>query len=1195
MSRNAMFKMLGLSAGMIVLALWISAQSTFASASISWDWRTDNDSQGWARNAQIDSSAVIYGRLIVHVPNGSTDPQINGPAVSISATTYKILEITYRNFTGNTDAQLYWTSSAGSWAQARSQTFSTIADGEWHTLQVDLSGNPNWTGTITQLRFDPTRNTGNGDFELESLRVLDKANRYSLSNGYYSISGVDGLIDTMRFDPTGTGNYSNDLITDNMYFVFDQAGTRYIGNSPVTSSISGNTLTINGIGFGGSGLSGSWVITLDGKWMRNSYTVTALGNGKKLEAAGLTMETLWANEGYYVNTLKIPFSRMVDVNGVYRGPHVLKRTPSGNDRSFNLSGNRIDWQGANGFNFNLRFYPQTKALQPETGKDYLNMNFFNRYFGYPTHLNTGNTISHTLDIELLPSADITPATYTKYEGGDPAVTSGVNTIYNERNYGWVPGGVNPDWYEWQSLQRTWADDANRDQMEYDASQMKQGANGYVYTWGDSPGWPFPTDVDSNHYITTSANLINGLYNHIINSGDLNALKYNIDRLRNAMTYLLTQYNATSKLFIITNAYHNGTSASIGSNYWDILPFGHKSAYDNIYGYVALRRMAELEYMVGNTARSTQLNGYADDLKTAYNSTFWSTNHYVMNVDVNGVVRDYGGVFVNLEAIAYGLADTTKANAIMAYLSNTNTSSGTNDVFTRFVFAPRATMFNNPPKGSGGWWIRDYDSNNSFGSMQIQNGGSIFYTSYYELMSRLRSTGANDAYTRLQAMVNRFNLDHLSGGNPLYYGETGQHYTEGLVGTWGDFPESGLVPVALKNGFMGITADKDGLHMKPNLPSSGMTSLTLNAMYYWDMKLKITVTNTSVRIQALDNNSPYTDWKVNGTAVSGLFDETVTIAAGGTVTLERTTKTYNLNNVAINTIEGKATADNRFSIYLNGKALGGTSPNWTTADSLRGYLKNGVNTIAVAVQNDPGGVGGFIADFTLPNGTKIVTSTDWKITSATGEGWNELGFNETGWGNAADYGAYGVSPWGTNVAGFPAGSTARWIYSPIATDGPTIYMRYTFNYELPTVTSSSSVENTDFGKAKAVDGVRAPRSAAVGFSSATAFGDADHTEWLKLDLTSVQPINQLVLYPIINSSYTADGFPVDFVIETSTDNVNWTTAKTFVNYAMTNPTEPQALPFKQTNARYVRLTATKLGIQQAGDYLLKLAEVEVNNR
>ncbi|HEY0827087.1 MAG TPA: discoidin domain-containing protein [Bacilli bacterium] len=123
----------------------------------------------------------------------------------------------------------------------------------------------------------------------------------------------------------------------------------------------------------------------------------------------------------------------------------------------------------------------------------------------------------------------------------------------------------------------------------------------------------------------------------------------------------------------------------------------------------------------------------------------------------------------------------------------------------------------------------------------------------------------------------------------------------------------------------------------------------------------------------------------------------------------------------------------------------------------------------------------------------------------------------------------------------------------------------------------------------------PRGGKIGFSSSTAFGDANHTERLKLDLTSAQPVNQVMLYPVVNSKYTADGFPVNFSIETSTDNVNWTTAKSYTGYTMMNPTEPQSLAFKQTNARYVRLTATKLGSQLSGGYLLKLAEVEVYNR
>lgn len=94
--------------------------------------------------------------------------------------------------------------------------------------------------------------------------------------------------------------------------------------------------------------------------------------------------------------------------------------------------------------------------------------------------------------------------------------------------------------------------------------------------------------------------------------------------------------------------------------------------------------------------------------------------------------------------------------------------------------------------------------------------------------------------------------------------------------------------------MGIHADKDGLHVTPKFPSSGMTSLTLNTVDYWGMKLEITASNSSVQIRALENNSPYTDWYINGTAVSGLFNIVVPIETGGTVTLARTTNTYDLS-------------------------------------------------------------------------------------------------------------------------------------------------------------------------------------------------------------------------------------------------------------------------------------------------------------
>ena len=305
-------------------------------------------------------------------------------------------------------------------------------------------------------------------------------------------------------------------------------------------------------------------------------------------------------------------------------------------------------------------------------------------------------------------------------------------------------------------------------------------------------------------------------------------------------------------------------------------------------------MAEIEQMLGNTVRANELAGYAGDLKSGYNAAFWTGNHYVQVIDAYGTAHDYGCVYLNLEALNYGLASKTQAVAIMNFLSNTRTSSGSADTFTAFQFAPRVTMFNNVHNSEGGWYVAIYNSSGIFGTDQLQNGGANFYTMYYELMCRIKTYGADNAYRRLETLVNRFNIEHMQGGNQLYYGEKNQHGGEGNVGIWGEFPESGLVPVAAKDGFMGISADKDGLHITPNLPSSDMTTLSLSNIDYWGMKLNISVSATSVRIYAVENNSPYTDWSVNGTAVSGSFDIIVPIQAGESVTLSRATNTYDLS-------------------------------------------------------------------------------------------------------------------------------------------------------------------------------------------------------------------------------------------------------------------------------------------------------------
>lgn len=862
-----------------------------------WQWSTENDKMGWSVNGQVSSSSVLNGRFILQIQN-QADPNLTSPSISVDTSVYQILEITYKNNTGNNDTKLYWARSGEGFSETCAKSFSTIADGRWHTLRVDLSTSSAWSGTVTKIRLDPTTG-GIGTFELDSLSLMDNPCRYTLSNGYFYLSGTTGLIDTLCFDPNGSAHYSEDLIGGDFFISFDYQGSQYSGTSPdVDWTITGNTLQIRNIQFSSSGLAGIWTIQLNGSRLNSTFEISSYGNNKQLKNIGFVMDMLWENNGYEVESLpvgslKVPFSKLVSSSDRYHSAYAYKRMTKEDIEALGLDGEWIDWQGANGFDFNLRFTPDTKYVSPVCSVDNLRF-LFRKPNAETITINNGETFSRTLIIDLASSGDITPEHFARYEGGNSTITNALNDMLYEFGYAREAACTNPDWWEWISLSRAWRKDNYLMKDASRASNVQQSSNGYIWTWDNSMGWPFPTDRDSNHYLMTTANYINAIYHYFMYSGDLDYLNANIAKMRLGMNYLLNQYDASSKLFVITQSDHDGTNNSIGSNYWDITPYGYKSAYDNIYCYAALRHMAEIEALVNNNTRSAELDAYANDLKSGFNSAFWTGSRYKQVIDVNGTSHDYGCAYLNLEAIYYGLADNSRATQIMNNLSNTVTSAGSADTFTAFQFAPRVTMFNNVHNSQGGWYVAIYNSSGIFGTDQLQNGGANFYTMYYELMGRLKTYGANDAYARLETLTNRFNVEHLQGGNPLYYGEKNQHGGEGNVGIWGEFPESGLVPVAVKDGFMGIDADKNGLHISPNFPSSGMSSLTLNAVDYWGMKLVITASNQSVRVRSVENNSPYTDWQLNGSPVSGLFDITVPIAQGETVTLARTTNTYNLS-------------------------------------------------------------------------------------------------------------------------------------------------------------------------------------------------------------------------------------------------------------------------------------------------------------
>ncbi len=143
----------------------------------------------------------------------------------------------------------------------------------------------------------------------------------------------------------------------------------------------------------------------------------------------------------------------------------------------------------------------------------------------------------------------------------------------------------------------------------------------------------------------------------------------IDRCRTLMNYQQeTLLGATQNLLVLgsnTGSTDHGArhATDVGSNYYDILPFGYKDAYTNAEYYLCLRAMADLEDYMDNHSMAKYYSDQLRLVRQKYNQTFWRTNldrdgsnRYIGCVDVNGVDHDFGFTFINTKAIEAGLTD-----------------------------------------------------------------------------------------------------------------------------------------------------------------------------------------------------------------------------------------------------------------------------------------------------------------------------------------------------------------------------------------------------------------------------------------------------------------------------------------------------------------------------------------------------------
>ena len=387
-----------------------------------------------------------------------------------------------------------------------------------------------------------------------------------------------------------------------------------------------------------------------------------------------------------------------------------------------------------------------------------------------------------------------------------------------------------------------------------------------------------TAIDTRHPIT-NANWIRGSVEYFQWTGDLEFLKNKIAKLREAMEYALREFQIRErKLVYVPWVGHDGRSGlvldatgkkqvrpglGVGNNYWDLLPFGGMDALATIYHLDAIRKWSDVECAIEShpewqipvareSMRSTDLELLANEIQQVASQFFWNpeAGRFIGWQDTEGKRHDYGFTFVNTEAIYYGLATKDQARQIYDWLDGHreiegDTSRGA-DVY-HWRFGPRSTTKRNIETYMWAWTGPE---SIPWGG-QVQDGGAVLGFSYFDLMSRIDTNGPEDAWQRLQKIIQWYAEVQDEGGYRAYYAKPGRGTLQGGgpaggLGMDQEFMESVLVPQVMLYGFLGCKPLADGLVIQPNLPAS-WPEFQITRIQYLDHVLSIKAKPSEIEI------------------------------------------------------------------------------------------------------------------------------------------------------------------------------------------------------------------------------------------------------------------------------------------------------------------------------------------------------------
>jgi hypothetical protein len=185
-----------------------------------WQFNQNGFTQFWDPNHNVTNFNTNDGKLVFDI--SGTDSYIYSPLTRLDTNKYRYFKIKLKNPTAGTQAQLFWiTKTDTAWNETKSITFNIIPNSsDFKTYLVDLYSNPNWSGIVKQLRFDPADNSvSSGHYEIDYAKMItDDAIIYSDINEDNTVDFKDFSIIAQGWQQNindwQQGDLNNDLWVD---------------------------------------------------------------------------------------------------------------------------------------------------------------------------------------------------------------------------------------------------------------------------------------------------------------------------------------------------------------------------------------------------------------------------------------------------------------------------------------------------------------------------------------------------------------------------------------------------------------------------------------------------------------------------------------------------------------------------------------------------------------------------------------------------------------------------------------------------------------------------------------------------------------------------------------------------------------------------------------------------------------------